>query len=198
MFQKILIANRGEIAVRVIRTARRLGVATVAVYSDADASALHVAMADEAVRIGAAPARDSYLKADAIVEAASRTGAEAIHPGYGFLSENPAFARAVEDAGLVFVGPSAAVLEALGNKLAGRRSAAEAGVPIVPGTTMELGDDPGPVEAIGFPVMLKAAAGGEAGACVAWTPRRNCGLRWTPPGARPSRPSVTARSMSSA
>ncbi len=163
VFQKILIANRGEIAVRVIRTARRLGIATVAVYSDADAGALHVAMADEAVRIGAAPARDSYLKADAIVGAARRTGAEAIHPGYGFLSENPAFVEAVEAAGLVFIGPSAAAIRAMGLKDAAKRLMEEAGVPVVPGYH---GDEQEPgfladrAREIGYPVLIKAAAGG--------------------------------------
>ena len=116
MFSKILIANRGEIACRVIRTARRLGIHTVAVYSDADAKALHVEMADEAVNIGPAPARDSYLRAEAILDAAKRTGAEAIHPGYGFLSENAAFAEACADAGVVFIGPPASSIRAMGGK----------------------------------------------------------------------------------
>ena len=159
-FGRLLIANRGEIAIRIIRACRELGISPIAVHSDADGDALHVRAADQSERIGPAAAAESYLSIEAVIDAARRGGVEAVHPGYGFLSENPAFARAVEDAGLVFVGPSAAVLEALGNKLAARRSAAEAGVPIVPGTTVALGDDPGPVEAIGFPVMLKAAAGG--------------------------------------
>ena len=163
MFRKILIANRGEIACRVIRTARRLGVATVAVYSDADAAALHVAMADEAVRIGPPPARESYLNAGAIIEAARRTGTEAVHPGYGFLSENPDFVEAVEAAGLVFIGPSAAAIRAMGLKDAAKRLMEEAGVPVVPGYH---GAEQGPeflagcAAEIGYPVLIKAAAGG--------------------------------------
>ena len=158
-FQRILVANRGEIAVRVMRTCRELGIGSVAVYSEADAGAVHVRAADTAEAIGPAPAVDSYLNADAVVDAARRSGAEAIHPGYGFLSENAEFARAVEDAGLAFIGPPAAALEALGNKLAARRAAAGAGVPIVPGTTVALvgGAD---LDAVGLPAMLKAAAGG--------------------------------------
>src|SRR5918996_4913059 len=120
MFSKILIANRGEIACRVIRTARRLGIHTVAVYSDADAKALHVEMADEAINIGPAPARDSYLRAEAILDAAKRTGAEAIHPGYGFLSENADFAEACANAGLIFVGPSAQTIRLMGSKSAAK------------------------------------------------------------------------------
>ena len=163
MFQKILIANRGEIACRVIATARRLGIATVAVYSDADAGALHVALADEAVRIGPPPARESYLNADAIVEAARRTGVQAIHPGYGFLSENPAFVEAVDAAGLTFIGPSAAAIRAMGLKDAAKRLMEEAGVPVVPGYH---GDEQDPAflaeraGEIGFPVLIKASAGG--------------------------------------
>ncbi|HEY1798063.1 MAG TPA: acetyl/propionyl/methylcrotonyl-CoA carboxylase subunit alpha [Stellaceae bacterium] len=163
MFTKILIANRGEIACRVIRTARRMGVATVAVYSEADAGALHVAMADEARRIGPAPARESYLKGDAIIAAARETGAEAVHPGYGFLSENADFAEACAAAGLVFIGPPAAAIRAMGSKSAAKAMMAAAGVPVVPGYH---GDDPSPerllqeAEKIGFPVMLKASAGG--------------------------------------
>src|SRR5690606_11928260 len=129
MFKKILIANRGEIACRVIRTARRLGIATVAVYSDADARALHVEMADEAVRIGPAPAAESYLDAAAIIEAAVASGAEAIHPGYGFLSENPDFVAKVEAAGLVFIGPSADAIRAMGLKDAAKQLMEKAGVP---------------------------------------------------------------------
>ena len=133
MFSKILIANRGEIACRVIRTARRLGIRTVAVYSDADAKALHVEMADEAVNIGPAPARDSYLRADAILDAAKRTGAEAIHPGYGFLSENAAFAEACANAGVVFIGPPASSIRAMGGKSEAKALMETAGVPLVPG-----------------------------------------------------------------
>jgi acetyl/propionyl-CoA carboxylase alpha subunit len=167
-FGRILIANRGEIALRVIRTCRDLGVETVAVYSDADADAAHVALADDAVRLGPAPASDSYLRADRIIEAARETGAEAVHPGYGFLSERAAFARAVTDAGLVFVGPRADAIEALGDKLAARRTADGADVPVVPGTfTAALVDRPdaieavlGDADAIGYPLLVKAAAGG--------------------------------------
>ncbi len=137
MFKKILIANRGEIAVRVIRTARRMGIATVAVHSEADRNALHVEMADEAVEIGAARAAESYLAIERVVEAALRTGAEAVHPGYGFLSENPAFVRALDGAGIVFIGPPAAAIEAMGDKIESKKAAARAGVATVPG---HLGD----------------------------------------------------------
>ena len=163
MFAKILIANRGEIACRVIRTARRMGIATVAVYSDADARALHVEMADEAVHIGAAPAAESYLVADRIVEAALATGAEAVHPGYGFLSENPDFVEAVEAAGLVFIGPSAKAIRAMGLKDAAKRLMERAGVPVVPGyhgEAQELVVLAGKANEIGFPVLIKARAGG--------------------------------------
>ena len=159
-FDRVLVANRGEIAVRVIRACRELGISPIAVHSDADAAAVHTRAADRSERIGPPSASESYLSIPAVIDAARRTGAQAIHPGYGFLSENAMFARAVEEAGLVFIGPPPAALEALGNKLAARRSAEAAGVPIVPGTTVELTDDVAAVEAIGFPVMLKAAAGG--------------------------------------
>ena len=159
-FDRLLVANRGEIAIRVIRACRELGVSPIAIHSDVDADALHVRLADRSERIGTAAAADSYLKIDAVVDAALRSGAQAVHPGYGFLSENGAFAAAVESAGLVFVGPPPSALEALGNKLAARRSADGVGVPIVPGTTVALEDDPSAVEAVGLPVMLKAAAGG--------------------------------------
>ncbi|MEK9969114.1 MAG: acetyl/propionyl/methylcrotonyl-CoA carboxylase subunit alpha [Ferrovibrio sp.] len=163
MFRKILIANRGEIACRVIRTAKRMGVATVAVYSDADANALHVAMADEAVHIGAAPVRESYLLPDRIIAAAKQTGAQAIHPGYGFLSENAAFAKACADAGLVFIGPPPKAIEAMGLKGAAKALMEKAKVPVVPGYH---GDDQSPellageAERIGYPVLIKAVAGG--------------------------------------
>jgi 3-methylcrotonyl-CoA carboxylase alpha subunit len=163
MFSKLLIANRGEIACRVIRTARRLGVRTVAVYSDADAKALHVRMADEAVHIGPSPARESYLRGDRIIEAAKQTGAEAIHPGYGFLSENADFAQAVIDAGLIWVGPKPDSIRTMGLKDAAKKLMAEAGVPVTPGY---LGEDQDPnrlkqeAGAIGYPVLIKAVAGG--------------------------------------
>ncbi len=159
-FERLLVANRGEIAIRVIRACRELGISPIAVHSDVDVDALHVRLADRSELIGSAAASQSYLRIDAVIDAALRSGAQAIHPGYGFLSENAAFARAVEDADLVFVGPPPSALEALGNKLAARRSAVDAGVPIVPGTTVSLQDDPAAVEAVGLPVMLKAAAGG--------------------------------------
>ncbi len=163
MFRKILIANRGEIAVRIASTARRLGVATVAVHSDADAEALHVAVADEAVPIGGPQPADSYLRGERLIEAALATGAEAIHPGYGFLSENPDFVEAVEAAGLVFIGPSAAAIRAMGLKDAAKALMAEAGVPVVPGYH---GADQEPEHLalmaadIGYPVLIKAVAGG--------------------------------------
>lgn len=163
MFGKILIANRGEIACRVAATARRLGIRTVAVYSDADANARHVTACDEAWRLGPAPARESYLRGERILEIARRTGAQAIHPGYGFLSENEEFARAVEQAGLAFIGPPAAAIAAMGSKSAAKVLMERAGVPLVPGYH---GEDQDPVllarEAanIGFPVLIKASAGG--------------------------------------
>ncbi len=167
-FRRVLIANRGEIAVRIIRACRELGIETVAVFSDADATASHVRLADVAVRLGPAPATDSYLRGAAILEAAIRTEAEAIHPGYGFLAERAAFARAVEEAGLVFIGPSSATIAALGDKLAARRAAAAADVPVVPGTleaaAIDRADAVDGVVAearrIGFPLLVKAAAGG--------------------------------------
>lgn len=163
MFRKILIANRGEIAVRIIRTARRLGIATVAVYSDADSRAMHVAMADEAVHVGAAPAAESYLAGERIIAAARKCGAEAIHPGYGFLSENPEFAEAVEAAGLVFIGPPAAAIRAMGLKDAAKRLMEKAGVPVVPGyhgEAQELVVLARKAREIGYPVLVKARAGG--------------------------------------
>jgi len=163
LFKKILIANRGEIALRVVRAARELGVHTVAVWSDADRLAPHVMEADEAVHIGPAASSESYLRGDRIVEAALRTGAEAIHPGYGFLAERAPFIRAVEDAGLIFIGPPATAVEAMGDKTAARRTVAAAGVPVVPGNDRPLLDvaEASRVAAeIGYPVLLKAAAGG--------------------------------------
>ncbi|MCA9708406.1 MAG: acetyl-CoA carboxylase biotin carboxylase subunit [Myxococcales bacterium] len=161
-FRKVLVANRGEIARRVFRTCREHGIATVAVYSDADRGAPHVLDADEAVYIGAAPARDSYLVAERIIDAALRSGAEAIHPGYGFLSERSAFARACEAAGIVFVGPPGAAMEVMGDKVAARRTMIEAGVPVVPGVedVTDVAAAERAAAEIGFPVMVKASAGG--------------------------------------
>ena len=163
MFSKVLVANRGEIALRVIRACRELGVRSVAVFSDADASAPHVREADEAVHLGPAPSAESYLRGDRIVEAAKRVGAEAIHPGYGFLSEREWFARLVRDEGLIFVGPPPEAIAAMGSKTAARQLAIAANVPVVPGTTSALTDaaDAARVaEEFGYPVLLKAAAGG--------------------------------------
>ena len=163
MFRKILIANRGEIACRVMATARRMGVATVAVYSDADRTARHVLLADEAWPIGAAPARDSYLRGDAILDVARRSGAEGVHPGYGFLSENAEFAAACAAAGIVFIGPPAAAIRAMGSKAAAKALMAEAGVPLVPGYHGDEQDAAllaAEAARIGFPVLIKASAGG--------------------------------------
>ena len=163
MFDKILIANRGEIACRIARTARRLGVRTVAVYSDADADALHVALCDEAYRLGPAPPRESYLDIDAIVAVARRCGAQAVHPGYGFLSENESFASAVTSAGLAFIGPPAAAIRAMGSKAEAKAIMAKAGVPVVPGYHGVEQSDATLQEqasAIGYPVLIKPSAGG--------------------------------------
>jgi acetyl-CoA carboxylase biotin carboxylase subunit len=163
MFDKVLIANRGEIAVRVLHACRELGIGGVAVYSEADRQAPHVLLAEEAVLLGPAPAAESYLSVERILEAARRTGVGAIHPGYGFLAENATFARSVEEAGFIFIGPSADAIEAMGDKTAARARMEEAGVPVIPGS-------PGPLaslaealpaaEVVGYPVMLKAAGGG--------------------------------------
>lgn len=163
MFKKILIANRGEIACRVIKSARKMGIKTVAVYSDADADALHVEMADEAVHIGPPPAAESYLLADRILEVCKETGAEAIHPGYGFLSERASFVEAVQKAGLAFIGPDPRAIDAMGDKITSKKLAAEAGVSTVPGHMgiIEDADEAAKISAsVGYPVMLKASAGG--------------------------------------
>jgi acetyl-CoA carboxylase, biotin carboxylase subunit len=163
MFSKILIANRGEIAVRVIRACREMGISPVAVYSDADRAALHVRSADEAFYIGPSPSIESYLSSEKILDAVKRSGAEAVHPGYGFLSENAAFARAVEEAGITFIGPSSASMELMGSKISARHVARAAGAPIVPGTEepLERVEMAASIaERIGYPVMLKASAGG--------------------------------------
>lgn len=163
MFSKILIANRGEIAVRIIRTAREMNIGTVAVYSDCDRAALHVRLADEAYGLGASPSVQSYLNMDRILQVAESSGAEAIHPGYGFLAENAEFARRCQDRGICFIGPPPRAMELMGEKTAARRLAARAGVPVVPGTSTQLdnsADAERAAQAIGFPILVKAAAGG--------------------------------------
>ena len=163
MFKRILIANRGEIACRIIKTARRLGIATVAVYSDADKDALHVEMADTAVHIGPQAAAQSYLAIEKIVAACLATGAEAVHPGYGFLSEREAFPRALAAAGIVFIGPNPGAIAAMGDKIESKKAAARAKVSTVPGHLGVIEDDRQAVaiaEEIGYPVMIKASAGG--------------------------------------
>jgi acetyl-CoA carboxylase biotin carboxylase subunit len=162
-FSKVLIANRGEIAVRIIRACREMDITPVAVFSEADAAALHVRLADEAYGIGPAPSRDSYLSIERVLAAARASGAQAVHPGYGFLAENAAFAKACEDAGLVFIGPRSETIALMGEKTSARRLAVEAGVPVVPGTMAAVSEKAAlrrEAERIGFPVMLKAAAGG--------------------------------------
>src|SRR5215216_5527203 len=163
MITSVLIANRGEIACRIIRTASEMGIRTVAVYSDADARALHVRMADEAVHIGPSPARESYLRGEKIIAAAKATGAEAIHPGYGFLSENADFAQAVMDEGLIWVGPKPDSIRAMGLKDAAKALMANAGVPVTPGYLGEDQDEKTLAREagkIGYPVLIKAVAGG--------------------------------------
>ncbi|MET0269910.1 MAG: acetyl/propionyl/methylcrotonyl-CoA carboxylase subunit alpha [Sphingomonas sp.] len=173
MFKKILIANRGEIACRVIRTCRKMGIKTVAVYSDADARAKHVEMADEKVRLGPPPAAESYLLADEIIRACKETGAEAVHPGYGFLSERTSFAQALEDAGIAFIGPPVNAIAAMGDKIESKKLAKEAGVNVVPGFLGEIADTDEAVKIagdIGYPVMMKASAGGGGkGMRLAWS-----------------------------
>ena len=163
MFNKILIANRGEIAVRIIRTCNRLGIGTVAVYSDADSRSLHRQLADEAVHIGPSPSQQSYLVIDKIIEAARATGAEAVHPGYGFLSENAEFARAVEAAGMVFIGPPVEAVNIMGDKITSKELAKNAGVPVIPGHIEAIRDEAEALkiaEEVGYPILLKPAAGG--------------------------------------
>ncbi|HEY0626480.1 MAG TPA: acetyl/propionyl/methylcrotonyl-CoA carboxylase subunit alpha [Allosphingosinicella sp.] len=173
MFKKILIANRGEIACRVIRTARKMGIATVAVYSDADARAPHVRMADESVRLGPPPASESYLNAELIIDACKATGAEAVHPGYGFLSERESFAKALADNGIAFIGPPPNAIAAMGDKIQSKKLAKEAGVNVVPGYLGEIADTDEAVRIasdIGYPVMMKASAGGGGkGMRLAWS-----------------------------
>ena len=163
MLKKILIANRGEIAVRVIRAAKSMGIKTVAVYSEADKNSLHVQLADQAVCIGPAPSLQSYLRIDAILEAARETGADSVHPGYGFLSESSAFAQACKDNGLVFIGPSPELIESMGNKSQARKTMIEAGVPVVPGSKEPMHNAQDALKAareMGWPIMIKASGGG--------------------------------------
>jgi acetyl-CoA carboxylase biotin carboxylase subunit len=162
VFKRVLIANRGEIAVRVLRACRELGIQTVAVYSDVERSVLHVRNADEAFYLGPAPPRDSYLRIDRLIEIAHRSGADAIHPGYGFLSENSQFATACEEADIVFIGPPAKAIAAMGDKVTARLLMREAGVPVIPGTEVDLHDDEivQQAERVGYPLFIKAAAGG--------------------------------------
>ncbi|MBA4056938.1 MAG: biotin carboxylase, partial [Marivirga sp.] len=160
---KILVANRGEIALRIMRTAREMGIKTVAVFSEADRNSLHVRYADEAILIGPPPSSESYLRMDNILDAARRTGADAIHPGYGFLSENEDFARLIETEGLIFIGPSAKAIELMGNKLAAKSAVAKFNVPLVPGTSEPIKDIGVATEIankIGYPILIKASAGG--------------------------------------
>ena len=164
--KKILIANRGEIAVRVIRACRDMGIATVAIYSDCDRAALHVRLADEAWPVGPSAPRESYLRIDTIVEVAKKSGADAVHPGYGFLAENEDFAAACRDAGVIFIGPSPEAIAMMGSKTAARQAAIAAGVPVVPGTEEPLSDQTSDADVlnvakgVGYPLMLKAVAGG--------------------------------------
>ena len=160
-FRKVLVANRGEIAVRIMRTLREMGIAAVAVYSDADRDALHVRMADEAYPIGPPPAAESYLRVDVIVDVARKSGSDAIHPGYGFLSENPLLPEACERAGITFIGPPAGAMRAMGSKTAARDKMVEAGVPVVPGARCKTSDEASAAaQGLGYPIMIKAAAGG--------------------------------------
>ena len=173
MFKKVLVANRGEIAIRVMRACRDLDIASVAVYSDLDADSLHTRTADEAYNVGPGPASESYLKIPNILDAAKRSGAEAVHPGYGFLSENEGFANACAEAGIVFIGPPVAAIEAMADKIRAKQTVMAAGVPVVPGRTEPgMNDDQvtDAAVAVGFPVLLKPSAGGGAPAAEAPPP----------------------------
>jgi len=196
---RLLIANRGEIAIRIIRACREARIESVAVYSDADAGAPHVSAADRALRIGPAPAPESYLSIPALIEAAHASGADAVHPGYGFLSENAAFASACEAAGLIFVGPPTDAIERMGSKIAARELARSAGVPVVPGITPPYQTDGALAEAaraIGYPVLVKAAAGGGGRGMRTVGDDRDA-HELIPAAARPRPPSGTARCTSS-
>src|SRR5579883_2992160 len=190
MFKKILIANRGEIAVRILRACRELGIQTVAVHSEVDRTSLHVRLADESYPIGAAASRESYLRIDKLMDVANQSGCDALHPGYGFLAENPALPRACADAGITFIGPSAEAMEAMGSKTAGKQLARRAEVPTVPGTSEPI-ENPEEAQALargmGYPILLKAIAGAAERACASFrvTPRL------PPPGAMlPPKPST--------
>lgn len=192
-FSKILIANRGEIACRIQRTAQALGYRTVAVYSDADAQALHVQMADEAVPIGPAPVQQSYLNIQDIIHAAQVTGADAIHPGYGFLSENPDFARACLAAGLTFIGPSVEAIELMGSKRLSKLAMLDAGVPCIAGYQGSAQDDTTlqrEAERIGYPLMIKASAGRGGRACAWCTQAMRSWTTCTPRAPKPETPSA--------
>jgi propionyl-CoA carboxylase alpha chain len=188
MFKKILIANRGEIACRVMKTARKLGIKTVAVYSDADRDALHVEMADEAVHIGPPPAAESYLVIEKILNACKATGAEAVHPGYGFLSEREAFPTVLSEAGIVFIGPNPKAIAAMGDKIESKKAAAAAKVSTVPGYVGEIADASHAMkiaEEIGYPVMIKASAGGGGkGMRIAWSKQEIADGFTSSPGSR--------------
>jgi acetyl/propionyl-CoA carboxylase alpha subunit len=196
MFDSVLVANRGEIARRVMRTCRDLGIRTIAVYSDADVDAPHVRDADDAVRLGPAPATESYLDVEAVVAAARQSGAQAIHPGYGFLSENEAFAQAVIDAGLTWIGPPPEAIRLMGDKAAAKALMADAGVPVVPGVDATQMDDDAIAAAcdeVGYPVLLKAVAGGGARACGRCIAPRTWLTRWRRLAAKlPARSATTA------
>ena len=200
MFKRILIANRGEIACRIIKTARRLGIETVAVYSDADRDALNVEMADSAIPIGPAPAAQSYLVIDNIVAACRASRAEAVHPGYGFLSERAAFAEALAAAGIVFIGPNPKAIAAMGDKIESKKAAARAKVSTVPGHLGVIGDDKQAVaiaDEIGYPVMIKASAGGGGkGMRIAFNKARGGAKGLRAPARRRNRASATTACLS--
>jgi acetyl/propionyl-CoA carboxylase alpha subunit len=200
MFSKVLVANRGEIAVRILRACRELGMSTAAVYSEADRSSLHVRYADEAYLLGPAPARESYLRGEKIIEIAKRCKAGAIHPGYGFLAEREDFARAVEDAGLIFIGPRPSAIAAMGDKAVARATVTAAGVPVVPGTEGEgdLRDEEiiAIAPKIGFPLLIRRPPEAVARACARLTGRSNCPTCCSRLAAKPSRPSAMATSTS--
>jgi len=194
LFDKVLVANRGEIACRVMRTCKRLGIKTVAVYSEPDAQATHVRMADEAICVGPAAAAQSYLRVDRILEAVKSTGAQAVHPGYGFLSENEVFAKALEENGVAFVGPPSSAIRAMGDKIESKKLAKAARVNTIPGFLGEVNSDEEVLKIakeIGYPVMIKASAGGGGkGMRIAWNDEEASAASASP-RPRPSRPSAT-------